>query len=82
MFTTMEARMMRLQAKVQGLTKQTIGQMIGDDKVVLEGEEEQRQAGGKSPSIHGNATSSGVGGNSAAAPDGCCGGFETRLGAS
>jgi uncharacterized protein YjbJ (UPF0337 family) len=44
MFTTMEARMMRLQAKVQGLTKQTIGQMIGDDKVVLEGEEEQRQA--------------------------------------
>lgn len=41
--------MMRLQAKVQGLTKQTIGQMIGDDKLVLEGEEEQRQAERKEP---------------------------------
>lgn len=36
--------MSRLQEKVQGFTKQTIGQMIGDDKLVAEGKEEQREA--------------------------------------
>lgn len=36
--------MTRLQEKVQGLTKQAIGRMIGDDKLVVEGKEEQRQA--------------------------------------
>jgi uncharacterized protein YjbJ (UPF0337 family) len=40
----MEAHMTRLQEKVQGLTKQTIGQMIGDEKLVVKGKEEQRQA--------------------------------------
>jgi uncharacterized protein YjbJ (UPF0337 family) len=36
--------MTRLQETVQGLTKQTIGQMIGDDKLVAEGKEEQGNA--------------------------------------
>jgi uncharacterized protein YjbJ (UPF0337 family) len=40
----MEADMTRLHEKVQGLTKQAIGQMIGDDKLVVEGKEEQRHA--------------------------------------
>jgi uncharacterized protein YjbJ (UPF0337 family) len=36
--------MMRLQQKAQGRTKQAVGQMIGDDKLVLEGKEEERRA--------------------------------------
>jgi uncharacterized protein YjbJ (UPF0337 family) len=40
----MEAQMTRIREKVQGLTMQTIGQMIGDDKLVVEGKEEQRHA--------------------------------------
>lgn len=36
--------MTRLQEKAQGRTKQVVGQMIGDDKLVLEGKEEERRA--------------------------------------
>jgi uncharacterized protein YjbJ (UPF0337 family) len=40
----MEAHMTRLQEKAQGRTKQVVGQMIGDDKLVLEGKAEERRA--------------------------------------
>jgi len=40
----MEAHMTRLQEKAQGRTKQVVGQMIGDDKLVPEGEAEERRA--------------------------------------
>jgi uncharacterized protein YjbJ (UPF0337 family) len=36
--------MARLQEKARGRTKQAVGQMIGDDKLVLEGKEEERRA--------------------------------------
>lgn len=36
--------MTRLQEKAQGRTKQVVGQMIGDDKLVLEGKAEERRA--------------------------------------
>ena len=36
--------MTRLQEKARGRTKQVVGQMIGDDKLVLEGKEEERRA--------------------------------------
>ena len=36
--------MTRLQAKAQARTKQVVGQMIGDDKLVDEGKEEERRA--------------------------------------
>jgi len=36
--------MTRWQEKAQGHTKQVVGQMIGDDKLVLEGKEEVRHA--------------------------------------
>jgi uncharacterized protein YjbJ (UPF0337 family) len=36
--------MTRLQAKAQARTKQVVGQMIGDDKLVVEGKEEERRA--------------------------------------
>lgn len=36
--------MTRLQEKAQGRTKQVVGQIIGDDKMVLEGKEEERRA--------------------------------------
>ena len=41
--------MTRLQEKAQGRTKQIIGQMIGDDKLVTEGEVEVEQAGKEEP---------------------------------
>jgi uncharacterized protein YjbJ (UPF0337 family) len=34
----------RLHDKAQGRTKQIVGQMIGDDKLVLEGKEDERKA--------------------------------------
>jgi uncharacterized protein YjbJ (UPF0337 family) len=40
----MEAQMTRLQEKAQGRTKQVAGQIIGDDKLVLEGKAEERRA--------------------------------------
>jgi uncharacterized protein YjbJ (UPF0337 family) len=40
----MEVHMTRLQEKAQGRTKQIVGQMIGDDKLVLEGKAEERSA--------------------------------------
>jgi uncharacterized protein YjbJ (UPF0337 family) len=36
--------MSRLQEKVQARTKQAVGQMIGDDRLVLEGKEQERHA--------------------------------------
>ncbi len=36
--------MSRLQKKAEGRTKQIVGQMIGDDKLVQEGKEEVRLA--------------------------------------
>jgi hypothetical protein len=39
--------MTRLQEKARGLTKQTVGQMIGDDKLVLEGKDQVRKAEGE-----------------------------------
>ena len=36
--------MTRMQQKAQGRTKQVVGKMIGDDKLVVEGKEEERQA--------------------------------------
>jgi uncharacterized protein YjbJ (UPF0337 family) len=40
----MEAEMNRLQEKARGRTKQAVGQMIGDDQLVLEGKEQVRHA--------------------------------------
>ena len=45
--------MTRLQEKAQGHTKQTVGQMIGDDKLVLEGKDQVRKAEGEQHSDHG-----------------------------
>src|SRR5437868_4388168 len=39
-----EHDMTKLQKKAQGRTKQVVGQMIGDDRLVLEGKEEERRA--------------------------------------
>jgi len=36
--------MSRLQKKAEGRTKQIVGQMIGDDRLVNEGKEEARSA--------------------------------------
>lgn len=36
--------MTRLQEKAQGHTKQAVGQMIGDDELVLEGKDQVRKA--------------------------------------
>ena len=36
--------MTRFQEKAQARTKQVVGQMIGDDKLVVEGKEEERRA--------------------------------------
>ena len=36
--------MSRLQEKVQARTKQAVGQMIGDDKLIVEGKEQERHA--------------------------------------
>jgi uncharacterized protein YjbJ (UPF0337 family) len=40
----MEAEMNRLQEKARGRTKQVVGQMIGDDQLVLEGKEQVHHA--------------------------------------
>jgi uncharacterized protein YjbJ (UPF0337 family) len=40
----MEVPMTRFQEKAQGLTKRTVGRMIGDDRLVLEGEEQEQRA--------------------------------------
>jgi uncharacterized protein YjbJ (UPF0337 family) len=40
----MESYMNRFQEKAQALTKQAVGQMIGDDKLVIEGKEQERHA--------------------------------------
>jgi uncharacterized protein YjbJ (UPF0337 family) len=39
--------MTRLQEKAQGHTKQAVGQMIGDDQLVREGEDQVRKAEGE-----------------------------------
>jgi uncharacterized protein YjbJ (UPF0337 family) len=44
--------MSRIQEKAQGATKQAIGQMLGDDKLVLEGEDQVRKADGQPASGH------------------------------
>lgn len=41
--------MTRLREKVQGHTKQTIGQMIGDDQLVSEDKQQVREAEGENP---------------------------------
>jgi uncharacterized protein YjbJ (UPF0337 family) len=38
--------MTRLQEKAQGHTKQAVGQMLGDDELVLEGKDQVRKADG------------------------------------
>jgi uncharacterized protein YjbJ (UPF0337 family) len=40
----LERGMSRLQKKAEGRTKQIVGQMIGDDRLVNEGKEEARSA--------------------------------------
>ena len=40
----METYMNRFQEKAQARTKQVVGQMIGDDKLVVEGKEQERHA--------------------------------------
>jgi hypothetical protein len=44
--------MTRLQEKAQGHTKQAVGQMIGDDQLVLEGKDQVRKAEGEQASRH------------------------------
>jgi hypothetical protein len=44
--------MTRIQEKAQGHTKQAVGRMIGDDKLVLEGKDQVRQADGEPASRH------------------------------
>ena len=39
--------MTTLQEKAQGHTKQVVGQMVGDDKLVLEGKDQVRKAEGE-----------------------------------
>ena len=39
--------MSRIQEKAQGATKQAVGQMIGDDELVLEGKDQVRKADGE-----------------------------------
>lgn len=36
--------MTRVQEKARGFTKRTVGQMIGDERLVLEGKEQQERA--------------------------------------
>jgi uncharacterized protein YjbJ (UPF0337 family) len=40
----LEHGMSRLQKKAEGRTKQIVGQMIGDDRLVDEGKDEERRA--------------------------------------
>ena len=44
--------MTRLQEKAQGHTKQTVGQMIGDEQLVLEGKRQVREAEGERSPQH------------------------------
>ena len=44
--------MSRIQEKAQGATKQAVGQMVGDDKLVREGEDQVRKAEGEQGSRH------------------------------
>jgi hypothetical protein len=44
--------MTRLQEKAQGHTKQAVGQMIGDDQLVLEGKDQVRKADGETAPEH------------------------------
>jgi uncharacterized protein YcnI len=44
--------MTRLQEKAQGHTKQTVGQMIGDDELVREGKDQVRKAEAEQGSQH------------------------------
>jgi hypothetical protein len=44
--------MTRLQEKAQGHTKQAVGQMIGDDQLVLEGKDQVRKAEGEQAPRH------------------------------
>ena len=39
--------MTRIQEKAQGHTKQAVGQMVGDEKLVLEGKDQVRKADGE-----------------------------------
>jgi uncharacterized protein YjbJ (UPF0337 family) len=45
--------MTRIQERAQGHTKQAIGQMVGDDKLVLEGKDQVRKAEAEQTSDHG-----------------------------
>jgi uncharacterized protein YjbJ (UPF0337 family) len=40
----MEAQMTRVQEKAQGFTKRTVGQMIGDERLVSEGQQQVEHA--------------------------------------
>jgi hypothetical protein len=44
--------MTRIQEKAQGHTKQAVGQMLGDDKLVLEGKDQVRKAEAEQTSRH------------------------------
>ncbi len=44
--------MTRIQEKAQGHTKQAVGQMVGDEKLVLEGKDQVRKAEGEQASRH------------------------------
>jgi uncharacterized protein YjbJ (UPF0337 family) len=44
--------MTRLRQKAQGHTKQAVGQMIGDDQLVLEGKRQVREAESEHSSAH------------------------------
>jgi uncharacterized protein YjbJ (UPF0337 family) len=45
----METPMSWFHEKAQALTKETIGQMIGDDRLVLEGKDQEARAEKKEP---------------------------------
>ena len=42
--------MSRIQERAQGAIKQAVGQMVGDDKLVLEGKDQVRKADGQQAS--------------------------------
>jgi uncharacterized protein YjbJ (UPF0337 family) len=44
--------MTRLREKAQGHTKQVIGQMVGDDRLVVEGQQQVRDAEGEQAGRH------------------------------
>jgi uncharacterized protein YjbJ (UPF0337 family) len=53
----MEAQMTRFHEKAQALTKEAIGQMIGDDRLVSEGKEQEARAEKKQPAVDQRAKS-------------------------